>query len=169
LLVQRLDHLVRDDQHILPVAYLCWLPGTSVRKKREENDFFTLDSVYNLLQSYGVQFQFYACICVQSDEKLYLFLENFEHEEDFLLQFYVSSRLQRNGNNYRLCATIVLATCHILPLNQAFESTFPCLSQLADSLEEEYHRNAFICLSSIRIGCSWCYWQESFGPGNKRC
>jgi hypothetical protein len=27
----------------------------------------------------------------------------------------------------------VLATCHIRPLNQAFESTFPCLSQLADS------------------------------------
>jgi hypothetical protein len=38
----------------------------------------------------------------------------------------------------------VLATCHSRPLNQACESTFPCLSQLADSPEEEYHRNAFI-------------------------
>jgi pimeloyl-ACP methyl ester carboxylesterase len=38
----------------------------------------------------------------------------------------------------------VLATCHIRPLNQAFESTFPCLSLLADSPEEEYNRNAFI-------------------------
>jgi hypothetical protein len=42
----------------------------------------------------------------------------------------------------------VLATCHIRPLNQAFESTFLCLSQLADSPEEEYNRNVFICLSS---------------------
>jgi hypothetical protein len=39
----------------------------------------------------------------------------------------------------------VLATYHIRPLNQAFKSTFTCLSQLADSPEEEYNRNAFIC------------------------
>ena len=43
---------------------------------------------------------------------------------------------------------VVLATCHIRPLNQVFESTFPCLSQLADSPEEEYNRNAFIYSSS---------------------
>src|SRR5260370_24135806 len=42
----------------------------------------------------------------------------------------------------------VLATYHIRPLNQAFKSTFTCLSQLADSPEEEYNRNAFICSSS---------------------
>ena len=42
----------------------------------------------------------------------------------------------------------MLATYQIRPLHQAFESTFPCLSQLADSPEEEYNRNAFICLSS---------------------
>jgi hypothetical protein len=42
----------------------------------------------------------------------------------------------------------VLATCPIRPLNRAFESTFPCLSQFADSPEEEYNQNAFICLSS---------------------
>jgi hypothetical protein len=42
----------------------------------------------------------------------------------------------------------VLATYHIRSLNQVFESTFPCLSQLADSPEEEYHRNVFICSSS---------------------
>jgi transposase-like protein len=30
--------------------------------------------------------------------------------------------------------TAVLATCHIRPLIQDFESTFPCLSQLAESL-----------------------------------
>jgi hypothetical protein len=30
-------------------------------------------------------------------------------------------------------ATAVLATYHIRPLNQAFKSTFPCLSQLAVS------------------------------------
>jgi hypothetical protein len=44
--------------------------------------------------------------------------------------------------------TPVLATCHIRPFNQALESTFPCLSQLADSPEEEENRNAFSCLSS---------------------
>jgi hypothetical protein len=44
----------------------------------------------------------------------------------------------------RLKSEAVLATCHSRPLNQACESTFPCLSQLADSPEEEYHRNAFI-------------------------
>jgi hypothetical protein len=38
----------------------------------------------------------------------------------------------------------VLATCHIRPLNQAFESTFPCLSRLADSPDEEYNQKAFI-------------------------
>jgi hypothetical protein len=38
----------------------------------------------------------------------------------------------------------VLATCHIRPLNQAFECTFPCLSPLADSPDEEYNQNAFI-------------------------
>jgi putative transposase len=42
----------------------------------------------------------------------------------------------------------VLATCHIRPLNQVFESTFPFLSQLADSPEEEYNRDAFICSTS---------------------
>ena len=42
----------------------------------------------------------------------------------------------------------MLATRHIRPLNQAFESTLPCLSQLADSPKEEYNRNTFICLSS---------------------
>ncbi len=31
----------------------------------------------------------------------------------------------------------VLATCHIQPLNQAFENTFPRLSLLADSPEGE--------------------------------
>jgi hypothetical protein len=45
-------------------------------------------------------------------------------------------------------ATAVLATYHIRPLNQAFKSTFPSLSQLADSPEEEYNRNVFICSSS---------------------
>jgi site-specific recombinase XerD len=39
----------------------------------------------------------------------------------------------------------VLATSHIRSLNQAFKSSFPCLSQLANSLEEAYKRNAFIC------------------------
>jgi len=33
-------------------------------------------------------------------------------------------------------------------LNQVFESTFPSLSQLADSPEEEYNRDAFICSTS---------------------
>jgi len=42
----------------------------------------------------------------------------------------------------------VLATCHIRPLNQVFESTFPFLSQLADSPEEEYNPDAFICSTS---------------------
>jgi hypothetical protein len=42
----------------------------------------------------------------------------------------------------------VLATCHIRPLNQVFESSFPCLSQFADSPEEEYNRDAFICSTS---------------------
>jgi len=42
----------------------------------------------------------------------------------------------------------VLATSHIRPLNQALKSTFPSLSQLADSPEEEYNRNVFICSSS---------------------
>jgi hypothetical protein len=40
---------------------------------------------------------------------------------------------------------VVLATCDIRPPNEAFESTFPHLLQLADSPEEEYNRNAFIC------------------------
>jgi hypothetical protein len=39
-------------------------------------------------------------------------------------------------------------TCYIRPLNQVFESTFPCLSQFADSPEEEYNRDAFICSTS---------------------
>ena len=42
----------------------------------------------------------------------------------------------------------MLATSHIRPLNQTRESTFPSLSQLADSPEEEYNRNVFICSSS---------------------
>jgi putative transposase len=44
--------------------------------------------------------------------------------------------------------TPVLATYHIRPLNQAFKSAIPSLSQLADSPEEEYNRNVFICSSS---------------------
>ena len=44
----------------------------------------------------------------------------------------------------------MLATCHIRPLNQVFESTFPFLLQLADSPEEEYNRDAFTCSSSQR-------------------
>ncbi len=47
----------------------------------------------------------------------------------------------------------MLATYHIRPLNQAFKSTIPCLSQLADSPEEEYNRNVFICSSSKGV----CY------------
>jgi putative transposase len=47
-----------------------------------------------------------------------------------------------------MTAILVLATCHIRPLNQVFESTFPCLSQFADSPEEEYNRDAFICSTS---------------------
>jgi hypothetical protein len=39
----------------------------------------------------------------------------------------------------------VLATSPIRPLNQAFQHTFTCLSQLAASSEEEDKRNAFIC------------------------
>ncbi len=39
----------------------------------------------------------------------------------------------------------MLATYHICPLNQAFESAFPHLLQLANSPEEEENRNAFIC------------------------
>jgi hypothetical protein len=34
---------------------------------------------------------------------------------------------------------LVLATYHIRPLNQAFKSAIPSLSQLADSPEEEYN------------------------------
>jgi hypothetical protein len=49
---------------------------------------------------------------------------------------------------WRLPTSSMLATYHIRPLNQAFQSTFTCLSQLADSPEEEYNRNAFICSSS---------------------
>jgi hypothetical protein len=44
-----------------------------------------------------------------------------------------------------ICFSPVLATSHIRPLNQAFKSTFICLSHLADSQEQEYNRNAFIC------------------------
>src|SRR5215472_12292219 len=53
--------------------------------------------------------------------------------------------------------TPVLATCHIRQLNQVFESTFPCLSQLADSPEEEYNRDAFICSTSKggNVHCAW--------------
>jgi hypothetical protein len=51
----------------------------------------------------------------------------------------------------------VLATSHIRPLNRALKSTFTCLSQLADSPEEEENRNAFICSSSQRghVHCAW--------------
>jgi hypothetical protein len=37
---------------------VCWQHGISVRKKREENDFFTLDSFYNLLQVYASNYNF---------------------------------------------------------------------------------------------------------------
>jgi hypothetical protein len=49
---------------------------------------------------------------------------------------------------YTLTDPPVLATSHIRPLNQALKSTFPSLSRLADSPEEEYNRNVFICSSS---------------------
>jgi hypothetical protein len=48
----------------------------------------------------------------------------------------------------KVAGSPVLATYHIRTLNQAFKRTFPHLSQLADSAEEEYNRNAFICSSS---------------------
>ncbi len=51
----------------------------------------------------------------------------------------------------------MLATYHIRSLSQAFKSPFPCLSQLAESLMEEYNRNAFIYSSSkgVMYHCAW--------------
>jgi len=42
-------------------------------------------------------------ICLQIVKKLFYMLSDFEHEENLLLQFYVSSMVQRNGNSDTLC------------------------------------------------------------------
>ena len=61
-----------------------------------------------------VQFQFSVRIRVHPTKKLYLFLESFERKEDILLQFYVSSRLQRNGNNDKLLQRCDKTLSHVI-------------------------------------------------------